>query len=107
VIIKVLQDPAGTTNRTYTIGGPAYYSFSQIIDVLLKTLNKQRIKAPVPTPLVGVGAAVMEAVLPNPPITKAAMTLFTFDNTTDLKSVERDFGFTPMSFAGYMKEHGV
>jgi uncharacterized protein YbjT (DUF2867 family) len=107
VIVKVLQDPTGTTKRTYTIGGPAYYSFTQIIDVLLKTMHKQRIKVPAPTPLVGVGAAVMEAFLPKPPITKAAMTLFTFDNITDLKSVERDFGFTPMSFTTYMKEHGV
>jgi NADH dehydrogenase len=107
VLIKVLQDPAGTTNRTYTIGGPAYYSFTQIIDVLLKTMHKQRIKVPAPTPLVGVGAAVMEAVLQKPPLTKAAMTLFSFDNITDLKSVQRDFGFTPMSFTTYMKEHGV
>jgi NADH dehydrogenase len=107
VIIRVLQDPTGTTDRTYTIGGPEYYSFSQVIDVLLKTMHKQRVKAPAPTALVGVGATVMEAVLSKPPITKAAMTLFTFDNTTDLKSVERDFGFTPMSFTTYMKEHGV
>ena len=107
VLIKVLQDPTGTTNRTYTIGGPAYYSFTQIIDVLLKTMHKQRIKAPAPTSLVGVGAAVMEAVLQKPPLTKAAMTLFSFDNITDLKSVQRDFGFTPMSFTTYMKEHGV
>jgi uncharacterized protein YbjT (DUF2867 family) len=107
VIIRVLEDSADTTNRTYTIGGPAYYSFTQVIDVLLKTMHKQRFKAPAPISLVGVGAAVMEAVLPKPPITKAAMTLFTFDNITDLKSVERDFGFTPMSFTTYMKEHGV
>jgi hypothetical protein len=70
-------------------------------------MHKQRIKAPAPTPLVGIGAAVMEAFLPKPPITKAAMTLFTFDNITDLRSVERDFGFTPMSFTTYLKEHGV
>jgi NADH dehydrogenase len=107
VLIKVLQDPTGTTNRTYTIGGPVYYSFTQIIDVLLKTMHKQRIKVPAPTTLVGVGAAVMEAILPKPPITRAAMTLFSFDNITDLKSVQRDFGFTPMSFTTYMKEHGI
>src|SRR5260370_3077282 len=75
VLIKVLQDPAGTTNRTYTIGGPAYYSFTQIIDVLLKTMHKQRIKVPAPTPLVGVGAAVIEAVLPTPPLTHTSITL--------------------------------
>jgi uncharacterized protein YbjT (DUF2867 family) len=107
VIIKVLQEPERTKNKTYTIGGPAYYSFTQVIDALLQAMHKKRIKVPTPTPLVGIGAAVMEAVLPKPPLTKAAMTLFTFDNTTDLHSVEREFGFTPMSFTTYLNEHGV
>jgi NADH dehydrogenase len=107
VIIKVLQDPTGTNRKTYTIGGPAYYSFTQVIDALLLTMHKTRIKAPAPTALVGIGAAVMEAFLPKPPITKAAMTLFSFDNTTDLNSIERDFGFTPMSFTAYLQSHGV
>jgi len=107
VIIKVLQDPMGTNRKTYTIGGPAYYSFTQVIDALLLTMHKTRIKAPAPTALVGIGAAVMEAFLPKPPITKAAMTLFSFDNTTDLNSIERDFGFTPMSFTAYLQAHGV
>jgi NADH dehydrogenase len=107
VILKVLEDPQGTADRTYTIGGPEYYSFTQVIDELLRTMHKTRIKAPAPTPLVGVGAAVMEAVLPKPPLTKAAMTLFSFDNVTERDSVERNFGFTPMSFAHYLAEYGV
>src|SRR6266516_1747203 len=107
VIVKVLEEPERTANHTYTIGGPAYYTFTQVIDELLHAMHKTRIKAPAPTPLVGVGAALMEAVLPKPPLTKAAMTLFSFDNITDLNSVERDFGFTPMSFSAYLQEHGV
>ncbi len=104
VVIKVLDDPA---RKTYTIGGPEYYSFTQIIDALLRAMHKTRIKVYAPTPLVGIGAAVMEAVLPKPPLTRAAMTLFSFDNTTDLDSVERDFGFKPLSFALYLEEQGV
>lgn len=107
IIMYVLEEPERTKNKTYTIGGPAYLSFTQVIDALLQTMHKSRLKAPAPTVLVGVGAAMMEAVLPKPPLTKAAMTLFTFDNTTDLNSVERDFGFTPMSFTKYLQEHGV
>src|SRR5260221_6225870 len=107
VTLDVLHEPERTKDKTYTIGGPAYYSFTQIIDALLHTMHKRRIKAPAPTSLVGVGAAVMEAVLPKPPLTKAAMTLFTFDNTTDLHSVERDFGFTPVSFTTYLAQQGV
>lgn len=107
VILKVLADPTGTNKKTYVIGGPAYYSFTQVIDVLLHVMHKSRIKAPAPIPLVGIGAAVMEALLPKPPLTKAAMTLFTFNNTTDLQSVERDFGFTPTSFTEYLQKEGV
>lgn len=110
VIINVLEDTARTSRhvkKTYTIGGPAYYSFSQVIDMLLNAMHKSRIKAPAPIALVGVGAAMMEAVLPKPPLTKAAMALFSFDNTTDLHSIERDFGFTPMSFPDFLREQGV
>ncbi len=107
VIVKVLEDPIHTSGKTYTIGGPQYYSFTQIIDALLYTMHKTRIKVYAPTPLVGVGAAVMEAILPKPPLTNAAMTLFSFNNTTDLNSVERNFGFTPMSFTRYLEEQGI
>ncbi len=104
VVIKVLEDPAGTTGKTYTIGGPEYYTFTQVIDALLRSMHKTRMKLYAPTPLVGIGAAIMEAVLPKPPLTRAAMTLFSFDNTTDLNSVERDFGFQPTSFHRYLQE---
>jgi len=105
IILKVLAEPERTAGKIYTIGGPEYYSFAQIYDVLLKARNTFRPKIYAPTPLVGMGAAVMEAVLPKPPLTKAAMALFSFDNITNLDSVERDFGFTPTSFRQYMEEH--
>jgi uncharacterized protein YbjT (DUF2867 family) len=107
VILKILQDSEHTSGKIYTIGGPEYYSFTDIINLLLKTLGKNRIKVPAPLSLVGIGAAAMEAVLPHPPLTKAAMTLFSFDNTTDINSVERDFSFTPMSFTKYLETQGV
>src|SRR6266699_2120322 len=62
VITQVLDDPARTSGKTYTIGGPAYYSFTEVINLLLHTMHKNRIKAPTPRPLVVIGAAVMEAV---------------------------------------------
>jgi uncharacterized protein YbjT (DUF2867 family) len=107
VVLKVLAEPERTKGKIYTIGGSEQYSFSEIFDLLLKAIGKSRPKLYAPTPLVGVGAAVMEAFLPKPPLTKAAMALFSFDNITDINSVERDFGFTPTSFSGYLKEHGA
>lgn len=107
VIVKVLENPQSTSSKIYTIGGPSYYSFTQVFDELTKAMHIHRFKVYAPTPIVGLGAAVMETVLPKPPLTKAAMTLFTFDNTTDLNSVERDFGFKPMSFSTYLAQNGV
>jgi len=107
VIVAVFDDPGHSAGKIYTIGGPEYYSFTHIFDELLQTMHKKRPKVYAPRPLVGIGAAAMEAILPKPPLTKAAMTLFSFDNITDLDSVERDFGFTPLSFTKYLKEQGV
>ena len=107
VILKVLAEPQDFSHATCTIGGPDYYSFTQIIEALLHTMHKKRLKAPAPRPLVGIGAAVMEAILPKPPLTKAAMTLFSFDNTTNLDSVETQFGFKPVSFQRFLQEQGI
>jgi uncharacterized protein YbjT (DUF2867 family) len=107
VIVKVLEAPERTAGKIYTIGGPEYYTFTQVLDELLRAMKTNRAKVYAPTPLVGIGAAVMEAVLPKPPLTKAAMTLFSFDNITDLNSVEHNFGFKPASFHRYLSEHGV
>jgi uncharacterized protein YbjT (DUF2867 family) len=107
VILKVLAEPQRTARKIYTIGGPEQYSFGEIFDALLRATGKKRPKVYAPTPLVGVGAAVMGAVMSKPPLTKAAMALFSFDNTTDIDSVEREFGFVPMSFSSYLQEHGA
>ncbi len=107
VILRVLAEPERGSRRTFTIGGPDYYSFTEIIDELLHAMHKTRLKLPAPRPLVGAGAAVMQAVLPKPPLTRAAMTLFSFDNTTDLNSVERNFGFAPRSFRRFLEEQGL
>lgn len=107
VIIKVLEEPERTEGKIYTLGGPGYYTFTGILNELLKATKTSRVKVYAPMSLIGIGAAVMEAALPKPPLTKAALTLFSFDNITDLNSVERDFGFTPTSFTQYLAEQGV
>ncbi len=75
--------------------------------MLANALGKKRLKASLPMPLAYVGAAVMQMALPKPPVTTAALTLFTFEQTTDLNAVERDFGFQPLSWRTYLAEHGV
>ncbi|MGH2508778.1 MAG: SDR family oxidoreductase [Ktedonobacteraceae bacterium] len=107
VILKALAEPQHASHAIFTIGGPDYYTFTEIIDALLHTMHVKRLKLPAPNFLIGIGAAAMEAILPKPPLTKAAMVLFSFDNTTDLNSVEVQFGFTPLAFQRFLAEQGI
>lgn len=95
------------SGNTYVVGGPEQFTYGEILDRLANALGKKRLKAPMPMPLAYLGAAMMQTVLPRPPITTAALALFTFEQTTDLNAVERDFGFRPLSWRTYLAEHGV
>jgi NADH dehydrogenase len=93
--------------KTYVVGGPEQFTYAEILDMLANALGKKRLKAPMPMPMAYLGATAMQIALPKPPITTAALTLFTFEQTTDLNAVERDFGFQPLSWRTYLAEHGV
>jgi NADH dehydrogenase len=58
-------------------------------------------------PFAALGALAMELTLRKPPITTAALGLFTFDNVTTLDAVQREFGFAPKSLPAYLAERGV
>jgi uncharacterized protein YbjT (DUF2867 family) len=105
-LIKQVREES-YNGKTSVVGGPEQFTYGEILDMLAHALGKKRLKAPAPMPFVHLGAAMMQAVLPRPPITTAALTLFSFEQTTDLNAVERDFGFQPASWRTYLMDHGV
>jgi NADH dehydrogenase len=106
-LLKMAREPQRYDGRYIEVGGPEVYTYGQILDLLMQRLGKRKIKVPGPKPLAAVGAGVMEALLPNPPITVAALGLFDFDNVTALDAVPREFGFAPASFKDYLATHPV
>ena len=106
-MLKLAREPERYNGQTIEVGGPEVYTYAQILDMLMRVMGKHKPKVPGPKPLARLGAGMMEAVLPNPPVTRAATGLFDFDNVTALDSVERNFGFQPLSFRTYLEEHGV
>ena len=106
-IVMMAREPEAYDGRVIEVGGPECYTYAQILDMLMQTLQKRRIKVPGPLPFVRLGAGMMEAVMPKPPITRAATGLFTFENTTQLDAVEEYFHFQPMALPAYLAEHGV
>ncbi|HWE63981.1 MAG TPA: NAD-dependent epimerase/dehydratase family protein, partial [Chloroflexota bacterium] len=104
-IVTLLAE--GGKNETIPIGGPEFYSYDDLLNLIFKTLDKRRMKLHMPMPLMKLGATAMQTVLPRPPVTTAALDLFTTDNVATLDSIPKRFGFQPRSLARDMAEHGI
>lgn len=102
---KALADGA-LLGREIAIGGPDHLTFREILQATLEAAGKKRLMAPMPVPLARVAATFM-SVLPRPPLTRATLELFSFDNATDLDAVKRQFGFDPRPFRQHLLEHGL
>ncbi len=105
--LDILIHDASRDDKRYPVGGPEIISYSQILDIIMASLHKKKLKVPAPSFLMKPAAGMLEILLPNPPITSAALELFAFPNTTELNSVQHEFGFTPQSLRQYTQEHGV
>lgn len=81
--------------QTVEIGGPAYWTYDEMVALVAQTLKLRRWKLHLPLgfmrPLVG----AMEKTLPRPPATLQQLSMLAIDNTADLTAVERAFGFRP------------
>jgi uncharacterized protein YbjT (DUF2867 family) len=93
--------------QSYPVGGPDILTYGQILDMLMDTLKIHKLKVPGPRPAVAVAASAIEAILPKPPITRAALELFKFPNAVTPDIVERTFGFKPKSLKAWMAENGA
>jgi uncharacterized protein YbjT (DUF2867 family) len=106
-VVKMVREPERYDGRYIEVGGPMTYTYAQILDLLMQRMGTRKPKMGAPIPLARLGAAALEVVLKRPPITRAAVGLFEFDNVTVEGSVSRNFDFTPLSFEAYLDTHGI
>ena len=59
--------------------GPEVFSFKEIIQMLLKSINKKRLLLPLPLPLAKLSAKILQ-ILPNPLLTEDQLRLLKYDN---------------------------
>jgi NADH dehydrogenase len=88
------QDTAG---KTFEVGGPEYFTYDEMLDLIADTLGARIVKVHVPLPIMSPLAAIMETLMPRPPVTGEQLKMLRLDNTTDLDSMEKTFGFAPRS----------
>ena len=57
------------SRRSYELGGPTVYTFRQLMELLLKTIGRERALVTIPWPIAGLQAMVL-GMLPKPLLTR-------------------------------------
>ncbi len=82
---RAVNDPIGTSNKTYELGGARPYTYEQMIDTIAAKVGKKKPKIHVPLPLMKVAVKFSEP-LPKalrPPVTSEQLKMLSLDNSTE------------------------
>ncbi|MFM7693699.1 MAG: SDR family oxidoreductase [Actinomycetota bacterium] len=98
----------GRLGRYVELGGPEPVEYDRVLDIIGGAMGTAKVrKLHAPLALVKLQATLLQ-VLPNPPVTPAAVELLEKDNVAaSLDVVEREFGFQPVGFAAHVASHGL
>lgn len=93
---KALKDK-DMQNRIFEFGGPEHLTYIEIIDILAEVLGVQRYKVYFPLHVMKPLIKFIENIISKPPVTTEQLLLLQQDNITELKNVEKYFGFKPVT----------
>jgi NADH dehydrogenase len=88
---------------TYELGGPAYLTYREIVDTVMRVTGKRRLKLNLPVPVISAITAVTDRILPIFPVSHDQIASLGRPNHTDLDAFQRAFGIAPRPFdIGYL-----
>jgi uncharacterized protein YbjT (DUF2867 family) len=94
---KSLSTP-GAVNRTFELGGPDVVTWDELYERIRRVLGKRRATVHMPYGLVRAGAAVVEKLPLDFPLSRDAVTMLEFeDNVTDIGPAVETFGIRPIT----------
>ncbi len=97
-----ILDNSESLNRIYEFGGPEHLTYSEILKIFMKVLNikKPTIHIPIPLMKAGLpfGMALRAMGFKIPPVSSEQLDMLQVDNITDIDSMEKQFGFKPITF---------
>jgi NADH dehydrogenase len=100
-VISCLEQIAsadGRGNRVYEIGGPEQLTYTELLETIAQVLGIRRPTVHMPLALMKPVARMLEAILPNPPVTVDQITMLQEDNICSLKDLREVFGVEPVGF---------
>lgn len=97
--VGVALDRDDTIGSAYPLGGPAELSLREMTERILVAMRTQRLLLPVSVAVLRPVVAVLQRVVPKPPVTTGLLDLLSIDNTVPENEIRRTFGITPVPFA--------
>jgi NADH dehydrogenase len=98
-IVKCIEDPA-RAGQTFELGGPAVYSFREIMEMVCRETGRKRLLAPMPYMLAALEAGFLQ-LLPKPLLTTDQVELLKHDNVVSGKLPTLvDLGIEPTGAEG-------
>jgi len=97
-------DKPETVNQSFDIGGGEYFSFTQIVEMVLEAVSSRRFILPMSLPSMRAMTVLLEYSFPRFPLTTFWVDYLSINRTCSVDSIPRAFGFIPARFA-YRLEH--
>lgn len=95
------------TNQTIELGGGDELSLDEVLAEIAACAGIRKRAIHVPLPLMFVGAALAQTVLPRPPITIGQLRMLEEGSTCDIQPMMRIFGLTPFGFRAGLRGYFV
>ncbi len=96
--IAAVLEKKSTVHQSYAIGGPEPLSLRDMSQRILAAMQIGRMLIPAPVTVLRPVVAMLERVLPNPPVTSSLLDLLAVDNTVPENAIEVELGVTPKRF---------
>lgn len=97
--VKALTADAAT-NQTIELGGADQLTLNQVLQEIARCADVHKPAVHIPMPLMMAGAAVLQTVLPNPPVTVDQLRMLREGSACDIAQMMRVFDITPRGFQG-------
>jgi NADH dehydrogenase len=88
------------TNQTIDLGGPDELTLNEVLAEIARCAGVSKPAIHIPLPLMFAGAAVMQTLLKNPPVTVDQLRMLREGSTCDIGPMKRIFGVNPRAFKG-------
>ncbi|HEY2496463.1 MAG TPA: complex I NDUFA9 subunit family protein [Candidatus Angelobacter sp.] len=104
--VKALTAEAAT-NQTVELGGVDELTLNDVLAEIAHCANVRKPAVHIPMPFMVAGAAVVQKLLKNSPVTVDQLRMLQEGSTCDIKAMKRIFGVNPRSFKGCGRSQGL